>query len=104
MFFFFNERATQKYIDRRHPSTSTLESFFFFLGTGLSGNPENHLEKNFEKFGFTSRGCRVCLATCGNADPLTTGSSGCVGSQRTLSLAKAFLSDVRQSEVDFLPS
>ena len=35
---------------------------------------------------------------------IQTGNSGCVGSQRTLSWAKAFLSDVRQSEVDFLHS
>ena len=28
--------------------------------------------RNFRKFGFTSRGCRVCLETSGNADPFTT--------------------------------
>ena len=27
-FFLFNESATKRYIDRRHPSTSPLESFF----------------------------------------------------------------------------
>ena len=42
-------------------------SFFF------NERAENYLEKIFEKFGFTSRGCRVCLGTSGNADPFTTG-------------------------------
>ena len=34
----------------------------------------NYFEKIFEKFGFTSPGCRVCLGTSENADPFTTGS------------------------------
>ena len=77
--FFFNESATQRYIDQRHTSTSPLELFFDFPQLPVSSRnraerKENYLAKIFEKFGFTSQGCRVCLATSGNADPFTTGS------------------------------
>ena len=78
--------------------------------------------RNFRKFGFTSRGCPVCLETSGNADPFTTAKScrkfkprkfwlpKCkvpeiyVGSQRHCPQERFFLSDARQSEVDFLHS
>ena len=70
-FFLFNESATQRYIDRRHPLTFPLESFFDSPQIPVSSTNK---AKIFEKFGFTSRGCRVCLGTSGNVDPLTTGS------------------------------
>ena len=72
---------------------------------------ENYLEKIFEKFGFTSRGCRVCLGTSGNADPVTTGSCRkfkpevlVVLVHKYTVLSKGVFSDVRQSQVDFLHS
>ena len=81
-FFFYSESATQRYIEHHHPSTSPLESFFDSppppqLHVSFRNRTEwkeNYLGKMFEKFGLTSRGCRVCLETSGNTDPLTTGS------------------------------
>ena len=70
-FVLFKESASQKYIDHRHPSTSPLESLFDSPQLPVSSR---NRAKILEKFGFTSRGCRVCLGTSGNADPLPTGS------------------------------
>ena len=116
-FFLFNESATQRYIDRRHPSTFPLESFFDSPQLPVSSRnmaewKENYLEKSFEKFGFTSRGCRVCLGTSGNAGPFTTESCRKFKPEVLVVLVhnvhcpeqRLFLSDVRQSEVDFLHS
>ena len=108
---------TKRYIDRRHPLTFPLESFFDSPQLPVSSRniaewKENYLEKSFEKFGFTSRGCRVCLGTSGNADPLPTGSCRKFKPEVLVVLVhnvhcpeqRLFLSDVRQSEVDFLHS
>ena len=78
-FFYLTKARPKGYIDRRHPLTFPLESFFDSPQLPVSSRniaewKENYLEKSFEKFGFTSRGYRVCLGTSGNADPLPTGS------------------------------
>ena len=79
-FFFFNESATQRYIDRRSPSTSPLVSFFDSPQLPVSSRNRADwkagelLIKNFRKVWIYLTRFRVCLGTSGKADPFTTGS------------------------------